>query len=91
MKQRTKVIVDAMGGDFAPQSAVEGAVDACREYNSEIILVGKEKEIQSELNKLNFTGLPISIINASEIVEMHDNPLDVLKKKKDSYSGRRLG
>ena len=45
MKQRTKVIVDAMGGDFAPQSAVEGAVDACREYNSEIILVGKEKEL----------------------------------------------
>jgi glycerol-3-phosphate acyltransferase PlsX len=84
MKQRIKVIVDAMGGDFAPQSAVEGSVDACREYNSEIILVGKEKEIKSELNKLNFTGLPISIVNASEVVEMHDNPLDVIKKKKDS-------
>jgi len=84
MKQRTKVIVDAMGGDFAPQSAVEGAVDACREYNSEIILVGKEKVIKSELNRLNFSGLPISIVNASEVVEMHDNPLDVLKKKKDS-------
>lgn len=84
MKQRTKVIVDAMGGDFAPKSAVEGAVDACRQYNSEIILVGKEKDIKSELNRLNFSGLPITIVNASEVVEMHDNPLDVLKKKKDS-------
>ncbi len=34
--------------------------------------------------ELNFSGLPITIINASEVVEMHDNPLDVLKKKKDS-------
>ena len=72
MKQRTKVIVDAMGGDFAPQAVVEGAVDACREYNSEIILVGKEEEIKSELSKHNYSGLPITIENATEVVEMHD-------------------
>lgn len=84
MKKRTRIIVDAMGGDFAPQAAVEGGVAACHEYQAEIIFVGKEDAIKKELKKLDAAYLPISIVNAAEVVEMHDNPLDVLKKKKDS-------
>ena len=45
MKQRTKIIVDAMGGDFAPHAVVEGAVAACREYDKEIILVGHQQDL----------------------------------------------
>ena len=84
MKKRPRIIVDAMGGDFAPQAAIEGGVAACLEYQSEIIFVGREDAVKKEMKKLNAAHLPISIVNAAEVVEMHDHPLDVLKKKKDS-------
>ena len=84
MRNPTKIIVDAMGGDLAPHSVVEGAVAACREYNSEIIFVGNEDVVKNEIDKFDTTDLPISIVHASEVVEMHDHPFDVLKKKKDS-------
>lgn len=84
MKKRAKIVVDAMGGDFAPQAIVDGAVCACREYRVEIILVGKKDIIKNELKKLNASYLPITIKHASEVIKMADNPLDVVRKKKDS-------
>ncbi|HXN05602.1 MAG TPA: phosphate--acyl-ACP acyltransferase, partial [Nitrospiria bacterium] len=56
-----KIALDAMGGDFAPASEVEGAVMACREFGAELILVGDEKKISEELKKQNAADCSISI------------------------------
>jgi len=84
MTKQTKIVVDAMGGDYAPQQIIEGAVGACREYRTEIILVGQTEQIKHHLKKIDATYLPISIKHAEEVVTMEDNPLDVIRKKKNS-------
>lgn len=73
-----------MGGDNSPAAEVEGAVLAVKEYNTEVALVGDEKLLRNELDKHNASALPITIIHASQRVEMHESPVSVLRKKKDS-------
>jgi len=79
-----RIAVDAMGGDFAPRAVVEGAVDAARELGIGVVLVGDEKSIQAELDRLDVSGVDVSIRHASEIVEMSESPSSALRKKKDS-------
>lgn len=80
-----KIVVDAMGGDHAPESAVEGAVMAAREYETEIILTGLSEPIQAVLDRLDPDhNLPIEIVHADEVVEMHDSPGKVLRSKRKS-------
>ena len=80
-----KIVVDAMGGDHAPAAVVEGAVLAAREYNTKIILTGLRERIQAELDKYDPDHtLPIEIVHAEQIVEMHDIPGKALRSKKKS-------
>ena len=79
-----RIALDAMGGDSSPTAEVEGAVLAAREYNTEVVLVGDEKLLRSELKKHRIAGLSITICHASQRVEMHESPVSVLRKKKDS-------
>ncbi len=80
-----KIALDAMGGDRAPGVIVEGAIQALKEYKDlEIVLVGDEKKVKKELSKYRIKGLPLSIIHASQIVEMDELPTTTLRKKKDS-------
>ena len=80
-----KIVVDAMGGDHAPEAVVEGAVLAAREYNTKIILTGLTERIQAELDKHDPDHtLPIEIVHAEQIVEMHDIPGKALRSKKKS-------
>src|SRR3989338_9030839 len=80
-----KIAVDGMGGDFAPQLVVEGAVQAANSFDDiEIIIAGREDAIKRELNRHKVQGGKISIRHASEIVEMSDSPVMAIKKKKDS-------
>ena len=81
-----KIIVDAMGGDNAPQAPVMGAIQANKEYGTEIILVGRGEEILKALNDNGITQLPagVEIAHASEVVEMCDNPANAFREKKDS-------
>ena len=80
-----KIVVDAMGGDHAPAAVVEGAVLAAREYNTKIILTGLTERIKPELDKHDPDHtLPIEIIHAEQIVEMHDIPGKALRSKKKS-------
>ena len=86
-----KIVVDAMGGDHAPAAVVEGAVRAAREFNVEIILVGREDAIKRELSRFKTEGLAISIAPASEVVEMDDHVNAVRAKRDNSMSvGLRL-
>jgi phosphate acyltransferase len=82
---RCRIIVDAMGGDFAPQNSVEGAVEA---YNHgkefDLYLVGKEKEILKVLSDKNLSFDKNFIINADEVIGMGDTPTVALKKKPNS-------
>jgi glycerol-3-phosphate acyltransferase PlsX len=80
----TTIAVDAMGGDFAPTHPVAGAVLAAREYGVRILLVGRTEEIERELGKHRPRGLSIEVVNATEVVEMHESPVTAFRRKKDS-------
>ena len=80
-----KIVVDAMGGDHAPEAVVEGAVMAAREYNTEIILTGLSDTVQAILDRLDPAHkLPVQVVHADEVVEMHDLPGKVLRSKRKS-------
>lgn len=81
-----KIIVDAMGGDNAPQAPVMGAIQASKEYGVDIILVGKSEEILKVLAGNGISDLPpgVEVSYASEVVEMCDDPATAFRKKKDS-------
>lgn len=80
----TRIAVDAMGGDFAPEEVVKGSIQAAKEYNIGIQLVGLEDKIRAELDKYDINGLDISVKHASEVIEMGESPAQALRKKKDS-------
>ena len=80
-----KFILDAMGGDNAPVAVVKGAVQALRDLGGEIVLVGREEEVRrclADLGAENEKG--ITVVNASEIVTMEDDPATACRRKKDS-------
>jgi glycerol-3-phosphate acyltransferase PlsX len=80
-----KIAVDAMGGDHAPESVVEGAVLAAREFGTHIILTGIADQINAELDKFQDRDqLPIEVVHADEVVEMHDVPGKVIRSKRKS-------
>ena len=81
-----KIILDAMGGDYAPFAPVMGAVQAAKDFGAQIILVGKQEQIMDVLREQGMEELPqgVQIANADEVVDMHDDPANVIRKKKDS-------
>jgi glycerol-3-phosphate acyltransferase PlsX len=81
-----KIIVDAMGGDYAPQAPVEGALKAVKELGATVILVGRAEVILSCLEELGYQKLPtgLEIVHAEEVVEVEDNPATVVREKKDA-------
>ena len=73
------------GGDNAPQAIVAGSVLAAQELGVGIILVGIEQLVRQELDKYpSAKVLPLEILNATEVVDMHDSPATVFRRKKDS-------
>jgi glycerol-3-phosphate acyltransferase PlsX len=79
-----KIVVDAMGGDHAPAVAVDGAVQAARDLGLEIILVGREADVRSELKRHDTAGLPLTMRHAEQVIEMDEHPAAAVKTKKDS-------
>lgn len=80
-----RIVVDAMGGDHAPEVVVDGVVQAVRELGIEIVLTGHQQQVQAELDKYDTSGLPISIYHASQVIEMDEhNPSAAVKAAKDS-------
>jgi glycerol-3-phosphate acyltransferase PlsX len=78
-----KIVLDAMGGDHAPGVVIDGAVQAVRELDVEVVLVGREDEIQRELARHDTAGLNLSVVHASEVIEM-DEHVDAVKSKRDA-------
>ena len=81
-----KIILDAMGGDNAPQAPVLGAIQAAKDFGTEITLVGRGKEILKVLRSNNIETLPqgVEIANADDVVDMHDDPAKVIKQRTNS-------
>ena len=81
-----KIILDAMGGDNAPEAVIAGALEALKAYDCQIILVGKGEVILEALKKQGVSDLPagLEIANADDVVDMHDDPASVLHKRKNS-------
>jgi len=79
-----KIVVDAMGGDNAPEAIVKGCILARDEYNVGIILSGREQEIKKILDKNTTNYRNIDILNAEEIITNDDKPVLALRRKKDS-------
>ena len=81
-----KIILDAMGGDLAPEAPVLGAIDAVKAYGAEITLVGRGEEILEVMKKHGIADLPsgMEIANADDVVDMHDDPASVIHKRKNS-------
>lgn len=78
-----KILLDAMGGDNAPAAQVSAAAEIASDLGAEIILVGREEEINKELSK--YPELPgVSVVNAQEVIEMSEEPVAAVKNKKDS-------
>jgi len=82
---KCRIVVDAMGGDFAPQNIVLGAVQALSENgNIELFLVGRKDEIKKVLSSNRLSFNEDNIINADQLIEMGENPVAALRLKPNS-------
>lgn len=79
-----RIAVDAMGGDKAPDVIIKGAILAAREIDAEIILVGRQEIIGKKLSSHIYVPDNISVVNATEVIEMDDSPAASVRRKKDS-------
>jgi phosphate acyltransferase len=79
-----KIALDAMGGDFAPDVTVAGAIEAVNEYDVEVILVGDRDRLGEAIRDKRYPANRISIYHASEVAGMDESPVSVLRRKKDS-------
>ncbi len=81
-----KIILDAMGGDNAPQAPVLGAIEAAKTCGVQVTLVGRGEEILEVMRKNGIDTLPegMEIANADDVVDMHDDPGSVIHKRKTS-------
>lgn len=80
-----KIAIDAMGGDFAPEQVVLGAVEAAKEYDCQIVLVGDELKIRPVLEQTpNWKELNITVHHASDVIGMGEHPGAAVRRKKDS-------
>lgn len=79
-----KIIVDAFGGDNAPAEIIKGSMLACDEYNVDIILTGDKNKINECVNKNGIDLKKTEIVDAGEVITMHDDAKSVLKEKSDS-------
>jgi glycerol-3-phosphate acyltransferase PlsX len=79
------IAVDAMGGDHAPKSEVEGAIRAASSLPVKVILVGVEDVVRRELAlHPQAEDLPIEVLHASEVITMEDSAAKAVRTKKDS-------
>ena len=79
-----RIILDGMGGDNAPEEIVKGAVEAAKEIEDEIIIVGQPDAIEKQLKKCKYKGEQISVAPAHEVITMEDSPVKAIRHKKDS-------
>ncbi len=80
-----RIAIDGMGGDNAPQAVIDGVLQAIKEFNDiEFFITGPEDIIKEQLNKENYNGDKITIVDAKEIISTNEHPVMAIRKKKNS-------
>ncbi len=80
--KRARIAVDAMGGDFAPEEIVAGAVQASAELGLDVLLVGDEQQIKPLLEKYNGKGIAqVEVVHAEDAIAMKEEPLKAIRRK----------
>ena len=80
-----KIAVDAMGGDYAPEEVVLGAIEAVKAYKYDVVLVGDEKKIRKVMAEHGAEESErLTIVHAAEVIEMDEHPEQAIRKKKDA-------
>ena len=79
-----KIIVDAMGGDYAPRVVIDGTIEAVREYDANVVLVGDEAKISALLKKAKYKGDNISIHPAADVIGMDEPAATSIRRKRQS-------
>lgn len=79
-----KIIVDVMGGDYAPEETVKGVIMASRELDAEYIVVGNREDIERIAKEEGFDLSGVEIVHADDVVTMEDDPLSITRAKKNS-------
>ena len=91
MADRIRIAADAMGGDNAPQEIVKGVIAAVNSRKDiSVILVGRQKEIEACLKGESWPDGTIRIVNAEDVIETNDHPVEAIRRKKDSSMVRAL-
>lgn len=84
MDKKVIVALDAMGGDLAPVEIVKGAIDAVKELNVDIKLVGQQDKINAELAQYTYPKERIQVVHAEEVIGTDEVPTSAIRRKKDS-------
>ena len=85
MSEITRVALDAMGGDNAPEEIVKGAVEAVKKQKQiQVLLVGKEEILKQQLSAYTYPKEQIEIVHASQVIETAEPPVKAIRTKKDS-------
>lgn len=81
-----KIIIDAMGGDRAPEQIVLGALQAAKEFGVKIVLIGRGEEMLACMKSQGWDTLPagVEVANAEDVVDMHADPAEVLRQHRGS-------
>ncbi|MDO8662843.1 MAG: phosphate acyltransferase PlsX [Candidatus Omnitrophota bacterium] len=79
-----KIVVDAMGGDYAPEVVIKGTLAAVEEYAAEVILIGDEAKINPLLKKAKYSGPNITVVHAPETIQMSEHAALSVRRKRNS-------
>lgn len=85
MQEAVKVVVDAMGGDNAPEEIVKGAVEAVNQREDiRICFTGRQTDIERKLKKYSYPRERVEIVHTEEVIETAEPPVMAIRRKKDS-------
>jgi glycerol-3-phosphate acyltransferase PlsX len=84
MGETVRIAIDAMGGDYAPQEIVKGAISALEEEQVELVLVGREDILHQRLNRHKLNDPMLSLFEARDVIAMDDDPVLAVRQKRDS-------
>lgn len=84
MRKDIRIAVDAMGGDHAPEEIIKGCIEAVKEYEAKILLVGDPEVIQKQLAMHTYKEGYIEVVEAKEVITNDESPVAAIRQKKDS-------
>ena len=79
-----KILIDGMGGDYAPEEIVKGAIRAASEISETVVIIGPEDVINEQLSANRWRGDNIEVVDATEVITNEEHPAMAVRKKKDS-------